>query len=272
MRGSSVLLGLMGMALGSTAVLAAPAPARSADCTLTGAPAAEAGLHAPFDRMLRQWVRDGRVDYRCFQANQALLDGYLAALNASNPDALSRSEALAFWINAYNAYTIKLILVRYPRLESIKDISRPWSRRDWGIGGRLHSLDDIEHEILRKRFGEPRIHFAIVCASFSCPKLASEAYAGGRIDEQLTRAARAFLADPQRGLRLDTAGDGGASTVHLSSIFKWFGEDFASKAGSPLSYVTPYLPAPEREGVQRQGRRVRVRFLPYDWTLNDAAR
>lgn len=272
MRRLNLLLGLVVMAAFATAALAAPVPARSADCTPAAEPAPDAGLHAPFDRMLRAWVRDGRVDYRCFQANEAMLDRYLAALNAADPDALSRSDALAFWINAYNAYTIKLILDRYPRLKSIKDFWRPWGRSDWRVGGREYSLDNIEHGILRKRFGEPRIHFAIVCASTSCPKLAPEAYVGGRIDEQLTQAAQGFLADRERGHRLETAADGGDATLRLSSIFKWFGEDFESKAGSLLAFVTPYLPQGERERVERQGDRIKVQFLPYDWTLNDVAR
>jgi len=245
-----------------------------ATCPLPPAEASVgAGIHAALDALVRAFVRDGDVDYRCFQTHEAALDDYIATLGRTDPGALSRDEALAFWINAYNAFTIKLILSRYPRIGSVKDIPRRWDRRDWVVGGRRRSLNDIEHDILRKEFAEPRIHFAIVCASASCPKLASEAYAAGRLDEQLTRSARDFVADPIRGVRVEVerrGTDGGRARVHLSSIFKWFREDFEARTGSLIDFILPYL-APEDRGVLELRRNdVSIRFLPYDWTLNDS--
>ncbi len=232
-----------------------------------------AGVHAPFDGLVRAFVRDGKVDYRCLQTHEAALDAYLATLGRTDPDSLSRDAALAFWVNAYNAFTIKLILSRYPRIGSIKDIPRRWDRRDWLVGGQRYSLNDIEHEILRKQFVEPRIHFAIVCASASCPTLASEAYVAERLDEQLNRAARGFLADPSQGARVDVerrGSDGGRARVYLSAIFKWFREDFEARTGSLLDFVLPYLPPADRAVLERRRTDVSIRFLPYDWSLNDS--
>ena len=131
-------------------VAAGQAASPAAPCRLAPAESSvAAGVHAPFDRLLRAFVRDGEVDYRCFGRHAAALDGYLAALARTDAGALSDDAALALWINAYNAFTIRLILSRYPRIKSIKDIPRRWSRRDWVVGGRRYSLNDIEHAILR---------------------------------------------------------------------------------------------------------------------------
>ncbi len=249
---------------------AAPPPAA---CPPPAVVTAEAGIHASFDALVRAFVRNGAVDYRCFHTHEAALDAFLATLGRTDPDALSRDAALALWINAYNAFTIKLILSRYPRIGSIKDIPRRWDRRDWVVGGRRYSLNDIEHEILRKEFVEPRIHFAIVCASASCPTLAAEAYVAGRLDEQLNRAARGFLADPSRGVRLEVeqpGSDGGRARVYLSAIFKWFREDFETRAGSLIDFILPYLPPQDRAVLDRRRNDVSIRFLPYDWSLNDS--
>lgn len=243
-----------------------------APCAPPPAESVEAGTHAAFDVLVRAFVRDGEVDYRCVQTHEAELDGYLATLGRTDPGTLSRDEALALWINAYNAFTIKLILSRYPRIESIKDIPRRWVRQDWIVGGRRYSLNDIEHEILRKQFVEPRIHFAIVCASASCPKLASQAFVAGRLDEQLNRAARAFVTDSIRGVRVEVErwGTGeGRGRVYLSSIFKWFREDFEARAASLLGFIMPYLSPTDRAVLERHRNDVSIRFLPYDWSLND---
>ncbi len=246
----------------------------SALCRLPPAElSAATDMHAPFDGLLHAFVQDGKVDYRCFQTYEAALDDYLATLGRTDPDALSRDAALAFWINAYNSFTIKLILSRYPRIRSIKDIPRRWDRQDWVVGGRRRSLNDIEHKILRRVFVEPRIHFAIVCASASCPTLASEAYVAERLDEQLDRASRDFVADPSRGVRVEVelrGPDGGRARVYLSAIFKWFREDFEARNGSLIDFILPYLPPEDRAVLERRRNDVSIRFLPYDWSLNDS--
>ena len=213
--------------------------------------------------MLRAHVANGAVDYRSFKEKEAQVDAYLAALAAIDPNTLTEAERLALWINAYNAFTIKLILSRYPGIKSIKDIPRRWKRRDWVVGGERYSLDDIEHKILRKKFKEPRIHFAIVCASVSCPSLLPEAYVAERLDEQLTAAARGFLADPEKGFRIDE------NRVYLSSIFKWFRKDFEADGRSLVEFIAPYVAEDARAFLEEHGEEVSIRFLKYDWSLNE---
>ncbi len=158
-------------------------------------------LHEPYDKLLRAYVKNGWVNYKAFKQQEARLDAYLKTLAQTDPAKLTKSERLAYWINAYNAFTIKLILRRYPKIKSIKDIPGRWDRREWTAGGKTYSLGEIEHQILRKRFNEPRIHFALVCASKSCPDLPSEAYTAKRLERQLTAAAKQFLADTKKGFR-----------------------------------------------------------------------
>ncbi len=230
------------------------------------AAAEDAGSHAIFDALLRSFVIDGVVDYRCFKQHEAELDRYLAQLDATNPENLLRDAKVAFWINAYNACTIKLILESYPDIESIRDLSRPWKREAWSIGGKLYSLDQMENAILRKY--DPRIHFAIVCASFSCPDLQAEAFVGSRLDAQLEAATRAFVADEAKGFR--AASEPGAlwgtnHNVYFSSIFNWYEADFSAGL---VEFVKPYLPEAARAFVDEHGEELSIRFMDYDWSLN----
>ena len=261
-------------------MMASPGSIASAQTTgamesCQAAPAAgDAGVHSSFDRLLRTFVRPGKVDYRCFQQEEKQLDRYLATLAETDPRALSAAEALAFWINAYNAFTIKLILSRYPDIESIKDIPRRWKRRDWLVGGERYSLDHIEHEILRKEFEEPRIHFAIVCASQSCPDLAPEAYVADRLDAQLTHAARNFLADRNKGFqaqREDRGSRGYRYRIFLSSIFKWFRKDFGSNNTELLDFLEPYVSLMDRTFLEEHRDELSIRFMNYDWSLNGSS-
>lgn len=258
----------------AVALSAGPAPpAGAADpCAAERAlPPDATGLHAPFDALLQASAGDGGVDYRCLKQHEAQLDRYLAALAETDPEALPRAERLALWINAYNAFTIKLVLGRYPAIKSIKEIPRRWDRHVSAVGGRRYSLDEIEHEILRKQFQEPRIHFAIACASKSCPDLLPEAYTADRLEEQLTRAARRFLADPNKGFRTEREEKGrGAyrNNVYLSSIFKWFRKDFESAGGSVIDFIAPYVPSEAAAFLTEHGDDLSIRFLRYDWSLN----
>ena len=236
-------------------------------------PGEDAGIHALFDGLLRAYVHDGVVDYGCFQVHERQLDEYLDKLADVDLTQLSRGEQLALWINAYNAFTIKLVLSRYPKITSIKDIPDRWTKVDWTVGGRKYSLDQIEHDVLGKEFHEPRIHFAIVCASKSCPDLASEAYLDTRLDEQLDQAAHRFIADPHKGSRVVTHTDVMGTTtgkLYLSSIFKWYRKDF-ERDGSLVDFVMPYLTAEERFFVEEQDGNPPIAFLDYDWSLNGKA-
>ena len=205
----------------------------------------------------------GMVNYKGIIADSAQLNDYLDILSAGAPSAdTSDEERLAYWINAYNAYTVKLIADNYP-LKSIKDlnptISVPtvrsiWTKKWFSIGGEKMSLDDIEHKILRKDFEEPRIHFAINCASFSCPKLRAEAFVADKLEEQLTDQATDFINDPSRNDIRDGA------NPQLSKIFSWFKGDF-TKQGSLIEFINTYAASPVSDNID---------YLDYNWDLNQS--
>lgn len=236
-----------------------------------GGPAPDAGIHAAFDALLARHVHGDVVDYAGLGADRAALQDYLATLARTDPDALDRAGRMALWINAYNAFTLELVLRELPGLESIKDIpsGRRWEGRLWDVGGTRYSLDQIEHEILRP-MGDARVHFAINCASQSCPALADEAYLPQTLDSQLDAAGRAFLADPERGLRFgDERGLFGTSHVlRLSRIFDWFEDDF-ERDGTRLDFVLRFAPERAVAYVREHRDDLDVEFLDYDWSLND---
>lgn len=216
--------------------------------------------HQDLEMVLRSSVRDGRVDYPAIQADPRF-DSYVADLNRIDPQSLtSEADRLAFWINAYNAFAIRGILDGYSP-EPYVGWYRYFKVRTYAVGGREITLSDLEHGILRRRFSEPRIHFALVCASLSCPKLPPYAFRGDRLDEQLDAAARSFVNDPDRN-RFDRR----AKVARLSKIFDWFEEDFAA-AGGVLAYVSRYLLDPEL-ARELSEQRYRVEYLDYDWSLN----
>jgi hypothetical protein len=224
--------------------------------------------HAAWTAILARWVDDGRVDYAGLERDgQPALTAYLATLSGAcraDYDRWTPAQRIAFWVNAYNAFTIRLILDHYP-IASIRKIGflpgaafrERFIAMD-GLKGGPISLDDIENGTLRSTFREPRIHFALVCASRSCPALRAEAYRGADLDRQLDDQARRFLNDPTKN-RLDRP----ARILELSSIFKWFREDFERAAESLPAYVGRYL------GGDAALDTYTVRFLDYDWTLND---
>ena len=218
--------------------------------------------HALYASLLNRHVDQGVVDYQGFQEDEANLDRYLEMLAAVDPGALSKDARFAFYANAYNAWTIKLILSRYPDIRSIKDLgglfSSPWKKKIARIDGKLLTLDQIEHEILRKQFKDPRVHFAVNCASKSCPPLQGEPFVGERLDDQLNRAAIAFINNP-RFNRLE--GD----TLLVSKIFDWFGEDFNEDiVGTFVRYAEPQFKAK----IENNRDRIKIRHLDYDWSLN----
>ena len=229
--------------------------------------------HAPFDRLLSRHVVNGRVDYDAFAAAPEFR-AYLATLAAFDPMTLDRDEALAFWINAYNAYTIQLINLHGER-RSIRNINKsfgfvkaygPWNERLAVVGGKAYGLDEIEQNIIRPTYQEPRIHFALVCAAVGCPPLRSEAYVGARLDSQLEQQGRQFLTMQPDKNRVDLA----TRTVYLSPIFLSFRDyrdDFGGSQAAIGAYVARFFPdGPEKE-LLRSGK-FRVRETVYDWTLN----
>ena len=246
-----------------------PAPTAAAGSVTPHA----AALHEPFDALLREHVRDGRVHYAGLLAQRAALRAYLATLADVDASRFTREQTLALWINAYNAATLELMLDHFGKLDSIRDIpsSQRWEAERWRVAGRRVSLDAIEHEILRP-LGEPRIHFAIVCASRSCPDLRSEAYVPTRLDEQLDDATRHFLADPAKGLATATTRGffGGENhELRLSRIFDWFEEDFERGGGDVVSFVLPYAPTVAAGFIRSHRDDLDVEHLDYDWSIND---
>lgn len=246
-------------------VSAGPADTRAVaarDRTLDG-PAFD---HAAFDRALRRFVNaDGLVDYAALVRDPADLNAYLASLAGADLEQLPRDERLALLLNAYNAFTLKLIVERYP-IASIKDIpeDQRWKVVRWRLAGRDVSLDMIEHEMIRPVFHEPRIHFALVCAGFDCPPLRAEAYTGRWLDAQLDDQARRFHAG-EKWLRFDAA----SGVLALSSIYKWYGRDFGATDADVVRHAARYggpLKAHLRTGHAAES--VRVEWLAYDWRLN----
>lgn len=221
--------------------------------------------HQRWTAQLGRFVHGGEVDYAGWKNEQAKLDEYLRELVRVKKEefaSFSREQKLAFWINAYNAYTVPLILDHYP-VSSIRSIGllpgAAFRRAFIPLLGEKLTLNEIEN--LLRQMGEPRIHFAIVCASKSCPELQTEAYRADVLDRQLDAAARGFLRDPAKN-----RWDAPSRTLKLSSIFKWFGEDFERPAGSLQAYVARYLDPAIR--IAMESGPVRIEFLDYDWSLN----
>ncbi len=217
--------------------------------------------HVLWDALVRAHVADGVVHYPAL-AEDKRFGEYLNQLNHVDPQAFATpQEQLAFWINAYNAFAAKGIIDRYSP-KSLWGKYRYFIGREYSVGGAFLNLYDLEHDILIPKFTEPRIHFAIVCASASCPKLQSWAYQPSELDRQLDHAAREFINDPTRN-RFDRE----KRVAHLSMIFNWFSEDFTAHAGSLIQYIKPYLNDASLV-KELEMTPYRVEFLEYDWNLN----
>lgn len=211
-------------------------------------------MHKRWNAILQNHVSEnGNVDYNAIKTNKTELDIYIDYLSETIPDKTwTVNETLAYWINAYNALTIDLILRNHPT-ESIKDIKDPWDQRLWQFGEKSLSLNDIEHEILRK-MNEPRIHFAIVCASVSCPKLQNEAFTADKLEEQLTNATKEFLADTSKN-------ELSKDRIKISKIFKWFKKDFEQN-GSLIDFLNRYSEVQISPNAKKS-------YTDYNWDLND---
>ncbi len=234
-------------------------------CILSGffpAGAVAAGVdNSIYAQLLENHVKGRRVSYDGLKRDEKQLDRYLSILSAADPDALPRNHQMAFYINAYNAFTLKLILTRYPDINSIKEIgsffSDPWSKEFIPLNGHTVSLDFIEQDVLRERFKDPRVHFAINCASKSCPPLFNKPFEGDELDRQLEERTRDFINDPKSNYVKD-------GTLYLSRIFSWFAGDFND---NPRYYVRLYA-GPDLLKALDAVPSVKVSYLPYDWTLN----
>jgi Protein of unknown function, DUF547 len=213
-----------------------------------------------WEAVLCAHVRDGVVDYPGLQGDARFLS-YVALLDRIDPRQLSKENQFAFWINAYNAFAVKGIIDGYSP-QSLWGRYRYFIGREYQVGGRMVNLYDLERSILIAQFHEPLMHFAIVCASGSCPKLQPWAYRGHKLDRQLDEVARAYINDPTRN-RFDRV----RKVAALSMIFKWFESDFSVAAGSVLAYIARYVDDPELASELIQPG-YRIEYLDYDWSLN----
>ena len=241
--------------------------------------------HSSWNNLLQAHVKpvDGGastgVDYQGLQVDRPLLQEYLKTLSSVDEQAFNvweKSGQLAFLINAYNAWTVELILTRYPDLESIKELGSflqsPWKKKFIPLLGKTRSLDDIEHNLIRGSgsYNDPRIHFAVNCASVGCPALRAEAYRGDIIEQQLQEAETLFLSDRSRNRVVN-------SVFEVSSIFKWYGDDFR-KGWLGVDSLEQYLlshstkmGSTRNNGDETGKSKLKIRFLKYDWDLNDSS-
>jgi hypothetical protein len=240
--------------------------------------------YAAWDALLKKHVRwlpdnkQSRVDYGGFKADRAALKqilGSLSAVTKSEFDVWPAPQRMAFLINAYNAFTVELILTQYPDLKSIKDLGSlfqsPWKKKFFRLLGEERHLDWIEHEQLRPHYADPRVHAAVNCASIGCPALRPEAFTAARLDAQLDDGMLRFMSDRTRNRVRD-------GRLEVSSIFKWFGEDFAKghKGYSRIEdlyarYATQLSDKPEEQALLKAGS-LEATYLDYDWSLNALGR
>lgn len=240
--------------------------------------------YAAWEALLKKhvrWLPDGkqsRVDYKGFAADRAALQKVLAEWSAVTPAqfaALSREQRMAFLINAYNGFTIELILGRYPNLKSIKDIGMlfqsPWKIKFFSFLGEQQTLDWIEHEQLRPLYNDPRIHVGIVCASIGCPALRPEAYTAAKLDAQLEDGMARFLGDSTRNRYAD-------GRLQVSQIFRWFRADFEKgdkgfkEVADVMARYADHLTSNPADREKIKAKNVAISHLDYDWSLNDLGR
>ena len=243
----------------STAAATTPASSAAATTALTSTID-----HAAFDALLRAHVKGPRVDYAGFATNAAFAK-YVDAIGTFNPATLtSRADRLAFYINAYNALTISGVLKHLPGLKSVEAVYPDFGffkRADFKVGGKAMSLNNLEHDIIRPEFNDPRVHAALNCASVSCPPLLAEAYVPTKVEAQLEKQMKAFVLDSARNQIDATKG------VKLSMIFDWFSKDFKARGGV-VTFMSKYLSTEQAATLSSSMTAGKVTYLPYDWNLN----
>ena len=218
-----------------------------------------------YAELLSKHTRDGLVDYASFKTEHPKLKEYIEYLAGINPDKLSRDDAFAYYINLYNAATIDLVLENYPGIDSIKDIGgffgKPWKIEFITLKGKKVHLDHVEHEILRPTYKDPRIHFAVNCASLGCPPLHTEPFEGETLNATLDELTIQNMADPAH-TRLE--GD----DLYVSKVFDWFGEDWGGKEDK-VAFVHKYSSRKQAAEIDQLGSSLNLKYSEWDWTLND---
>ena len=220
---------------------------------------------APFDALLKKYVDDqGMVNYRAFRADSSKLNAYLTTVSNTLPnEKWSKDDQLAYWLNAYNAFTIQRVLRSYP-VKSIKNlggdktlVNTVWDQRFIRLGKEKYCLNDLEQRLIRRKFSEYRVHFALVCAAMSCPKLRNEAYVGSRLNQQLDDQARNFINDPAKN-KLTTA-----SAPEVSAIFNFYPGDFKKGDNSIQKTLNKY------SATQKVNNDAQLKYMTYNWALNE---
>ena len=282
-----ILTGILATALVALAVLMGTVGSDGSPESASDGHPADLRDHGDFTRVLDRVVQMPLVDYQALQDDRAGLDDYIARLGAVSEATLeetSRDEQLAFWINAYNACMLQLVIDHYPieaggvglfgglrnRVagypdNSVWQIRDVFTRNHCHVAGRDRSQDEIEHEIIRPRFDEPRIHFAVTCAARSCPVLWPLAYEAATLDEELDRAVRHLMAGDEH-FRIEP---GEPAVLRLNRVLDWYSGDFGGAEGLK-AFFAEYLPADQAAVVLRPD--TQVQFFEYDWTLNDVTR
>lgn len=223
--------------------------------------------HSALTSILQTHVKSEKVDYAALKKDPAALDVYLgslAAVKEADFKGWSKDQRLAFLINLYNAATIKLVVDHYP-VASIKDIggffSGPWKQEVVRAFGKIFTLDNIEHDMVRAKYGDPRAHFALVCASVGCPPLRGEAFDAARLNEQLDDQGRVFM-----GTKSKNRVDAKSGVLYLSPIFKWFASDFTGKAGTVEKFVAPFTNDADKAAIL--SGKLEIEYTEYSWSLN----
>ncbi len=223
---------------------------------------ASAGVdNSIYASLLKQYVVNANVNYDGLKKDEEKLNHYLNLLSQTDAKAMSRNAQFAYYINTYNAFTLKLILTQYPGINSIKEIggffSNPWKKKFITLQGRRVNLDYIEHEVLRPRFKDPRVHFAINCASKSCPPLRYEPYEAEKLESQLNDQAHQFINNPKHNYVKE-------NKLFLSKIFDWFKDDFND---NPLLFVKQFADDDLKETLNKNSN-PKINYLEYNWALN----
>lgn len=228
--------------------------------------------HRPYDQLLQKYVHVDpktkltRVNYKGLKKDRATLDTYLQSLAKADLKQYNRDALMALLINAYNAYTLSLIITNDGKIKSIRDIDDPWKHAKYKLGGATVSLDNIEHNLLRPIFKDPRVHFAVNCASIGCPPIYERAFTGAQLTQQLDTVTKNTLSS-KAYVRVDN------QTLHLTSILKWYGTDFTNPsfqghAKTVPSYVAKYSNNDVRTFIEKHKGTPPTAFLDYNWALN----
>ncbi|MSU31194.1 MAG: DUF547 domain-containing protein [Pedosphaera sp.] len=225
--------------------------------------------HTRLTQVLGTSVKNGVVDYSALKSAPTELTHYLDTLDSVSETEFQtwpKEDRLAFLINLYNGSVLRLIVDHYP-VASIRDIGgifgSPWKQKCVRAWGKLLTLETLEHQIIRPKYAESRIHFALVCAAKSCPQIRSEAYVGKQLDEQLDHQGKVFLADRNKNwIERDSF------TLHLSPIFKWYSSDFRAPGVTLINAITPFISPEEAGWLKQNSKEWSLRYMRYDWRLN----